>query len=228
MNRTHNWLKQIDNTIKNMHLLDHPFYQAWTRGELSLNALQDYAAQYYQHVDAFPRYLSALHSHTPDMETRRHILENLNDEEAGSPNHPELWLQFAQGLGVNRSDVRATSPLPETSALINSFLDICLNGTVAEGLAALYAYESQIPAVSRSKIDGLVKHYGISDEETYRYFIVHEITDIEHSAIERVLLTQHLSDSNVEAVNRAVARTLAGLYDLLDAICERHGISCAA
>ena len=47
-------LDQIDNDIAAKHLLKHPFYLAWTRGELSREALADYAQQYYQHVAAFP------------------------------------------------------------------------------------------------------------------------------------------------------------------------------
>ncbi|MFH0881390.1 MAG: hypothetical protein V2A56_00220 [bacterium] len=62
-------LIEIDSRIRNRGMLDHPFYRAWTRGELSLESLKDYASQYAKHVDAFPRYLSSLHSHTVDPAT---------------------------------------------------------------------------------------------------------------------------------------------------------------
>ena len=96
--------------------------------------------------------------------------QNLIDEEAGNPNHPELWLQFAEQLGASADEVRATEKQPETAALIDTFRSVCSNGATAEGLAALYAYESQIPAVSESKIDGLKKHYGFDDREGLRVF----------------------------------------------------------
>src|ERR1700709_2270989 len=92
-------LDSIDQQIAAKHLLTHPFYLAWTRGELSKEALQDYAGQYYHHVAAFPTYLSAVHAQCDDQPTRRQILSNLIDEEAGHPNHPELWLKFADSLG---------------------------------------------------------------------------------------------------------------------------------
>ena len=41
--------------------------------------------------------------------------------------------------------------------MIGTFRSVCSECTTAEGLAALYAYESQIPAVSESKIKGLVE-----------------------------------------------------------------------
>ena len=99
-------LDSIDRQIAAKHLLTHPFYLAWTRGELSMAALADYARQYYHHVAAFPTYLSAVHARCDDQPTRKQLLDNLVDEEAGSPNHPELWLQFAEGLGVSKEDVQ--------------------------------------------------------------------------------------------------------------------------
>ena len=72
--------------------------------------------------------------------------------------------------------------------MIDTFRSVCCDGTTAEGLAALYAYESQIPAVSESKIDGLKKHYGFNDPKAYEYFSVHVEADREHSAAEREML----------------------------------------
>jgi pyrroloquinoline-quinone synthase len=188
--------------------------------------LRDYAAQYYQHVAAFPTYLSAVHARCDDQATRRQILSNLIDEEAGRPNHPELWLQFAQGLGVPRDVVEKTEPSPETTGLIKTFRTICSEGDTAEGIAALYAYESQIPAVAESKIDGLKKHYGITETKDYEYFTVHVEADREHAAAEREMLGAHLTEQNAPALRRAVDRILDALWKMLSGICRRHGIGC--
>ena len=69
--------------------------------------------------------------------------------------------------------MRAVEKEPETKALIDSFRSVCNDGSTAEGLATLYAYESQIPSVSESKIDGLKKHYGFDNPRDYEYFTVH-------------------------------------------------------
>ncbi len=159
-------LDEIDKNIAAKHLLKHPFYLAWTRGELTREALTDYARQYYHHVAAFPTYLSAVHAKCDDQATRKQLLNNLIDEGAGSPNHPELWLKFTEGLGVSDVDVRTTTKEPETKNLIDTFRSVCRDGSTAEGLAALYAYESQIPAICESKIDGLKKHYGFTNLRT--------------------------------------------------------------
>ena len=216
-------LDQIDNDIAEKHLLKHPFYLAWVRGELSKEALMDYAKQYYHHVAAFPTYLSAVHAKCDDQPTRKQILSNLIDEEAGSPNHPELWKQFAESLGVNEINGEKE---PETSNLIDTFRSVCGDKSTVQGLAALYAYESQIPAICESKIEGLKKYYGFNNPKGYEYFSVHIEADKEHSAAEREMLTDKIDDQNFADVRAAVNRVLDSLWELLSGVCRRHAIAC--
>ncbi|PYK02363.1 MAG: pyrroloquinoline quinone biosynthesis protein PqqC [Verrucomicrobia bacterium] len=234
-------LDKVDSDIAEKHLLKHPFYLAWTRGELSKEALTDYAKQYYHHVAAFPTYLSAVHAKCDDQPTRKQILSNLIDEEAGSPNHPELWKQFASGLGVEdvaepasggqplqseRIDLAQTEQWPETKNLIDTFRSVCGEQSTAEGLAALYAYESQIPAICESKIDGLKKHYGFTDPKHYEYFSVHIEADTKHSADEREMLGSYVDDRNIDNVRTSVHRVLDALWQMLSGVCRRHAIAC--
>ena len=221
-----NHLDEIDNNIEAKHLLKHPFYLAWTRGELSNEALADYARQYYHHVRAFPTYLSAVHAKCENEATRKQLLNNLIDEEAGSPNHPQLWLHFADGLGVAQDNAKNAEKWPETKKLIETFRSVCGDGSTAEGLAALYAYESQIPAICESKIDGLKKHYGFNKPEHYQYFSVHIEADREHSAAERRMLDAYLNEQNFESVKRSVNRVLDTLWEMLFGVCRRHAIVC--
>ncbi len=219
-------LDKIDNDIAEKYLLKHPFYLAWTRGELSKEALTDYAKQYYHHVAAFPTYLSAVHAKCDDQPTRRQILSNLIDEEAGSPNHPELWKQFAAGLGVDDVDLNKTEKQPETKNLIDTFRSVCGERSTAEGLAALYAYESQIPAICESKIDGLKKHYGFTDSKHYEYFSVHIEADREHAAAERKMLSSCIDNQNIDNVRASVRRVLDALWEMLSGVCQSHAIAC--
>ena len=219
-------LDKIDNDIAEKHLLKHPFYLAWTRGELSKEALTDYAKQYYHHVAAFPTYLSAVHARCDDQPTRKQILSNLIDEEAGSPNHPELWKQFAAALGVEDVDLAKTEKQPETKNLIETFRAVCGEQSTAEGLAALYAYESQIPAICESKIDGLKKHYGFIDPKHYEYFSVHIEADREHSAAERKMLSTYIDNHNIDNLRASARRVLDALWEMLSGVCRRHAIAC--
>ena len=220
------YLDSIDKDIAQKHLLKHPFYLAWTRGELSKGALTDYAQQYYHHVAAFPTYLSAVHAKCDDQNTRKQLLNNLIDEESGSPNHPELWKKFADSLGVEDAELAQTEKRPETKKLIDTFRSVCGQGSTAEGLGALYAYESQIPAICESKIDGLKKHYGFTKPEHYEYFTVHIEADREHSATEREMLNRYIDDRNFESVKASVNRVLDALREMLSGVCHRHAIVC--
>ncbi len=215
-------ISTIDQMIEKSHLLKHPFYLAWTRGELTLECLQEYAKEYYHHVKAFPTYLSALHAHTEDAAIRKSLLQNLIDEEAGSPNHPELWKEFALGIGVKEEELSHHKPSREMQALIETFRRLCREGDVGQGVAALYAYESQIPSIAQSKIDGLKKHYGATDPKTVSYFQVHIAADEEHAAVERQILEKNLSEQALDAVDQITRR----LWDFLSAMCNRHAIHC--
>src|SRR6185369_4978141 len=146
--------------------------------------------------------------------------------EAGAPNHPELWKQFAKGVGVEADDLAKTPQQPETANLISTFRNVCGQNSTAAGLAALYAYESQIPEICETKIDGLKKHYGFADPKHYEYFSVHIEADKEHSAAEQELLSRHVGHQNFDPVRASVNRVLDALWEMLSGVCRRHAIAC--
>jgi pyrroloquinoline-quinone synthase len=202
-----------------LSLLKHPFYRAWTAGTLTADRLRNYAVQYYQHVAAFPRYLSGLHSRCDDLETRQLLLENLIDEERGCENHPELWLRFAQALGLTRDQVLAAPALPATTALIDTFSHLSRALPLSAGLAALYVYESQVAAVASAKIDGLERFYGITDKTGVEFFTTHRDTDPYHAEAIARLIERHHTELDDGAVPLDAARqALNGVWNLLDCV----------
>src|SRR5437016_5273074 len=147
--------QELDRRIAQHDLLCHPFYQAWSAGELTREDLREYSADYYHHVAAFPTYLSALHSRLEDGELRREVLRNLCDEEIEGTNHADLWLNFSEGFDATSADVRKSDAVNEVKALIATFKQIAANGSPAEALAMFYTYESQVPRVAKEKAIGL-------------------------------------------------------------------------
>jgi len=200
-------------------LLKHPFYQAWSKGELTAEDLREYAADYYHHVSAFPTYLSALHAQLPDSTLRRSVLENLMDEEGiGAPDarpHSELWMDFAKGMGATSSQVTQKEPVAEVKNLIATFRGLMTQETAA-ALAALYAYESQVPRIACEKAQGLQKFYG-ADSSTCRYFTLHQTADVHHSQVWRNLLDEQLevapetTDTALDAAETAARALWAAL-----------------
>ena len=216
----------IDSKVAERAMLSHPFYQAWTEGRLPLDTLRAYAGQYFHHVEAFPRAVSAVHSACPDRDGRRMLAENLAEEEgleAGKQDHASLWLMFACGLGTSEDAVRTQQLNAETQALIDTFRKLSRR-SYASGLGALYAYESQFPAIASAKIEGLIDRYGISDEETLRFFRVHESADVEHGAVCRTLLDRLPEDERADAV--AAGEELAGaLWNFLSGVEARAALN---
>jgi pyrroloquinoline-quinone synthase len=216
----------IDSKVAERAMLSHPFYRAWTEGRLPLDVLRAYSRQYFHHVEAFPRAVSAVHSVCPDRDGRRMLAENLAEEEgieAGKQDHATLWLMFACGLGDDDEAVRTQQLNPETQALIDTFRKLSRRSYPA-GLGALYAYESQFPDVAHAKIEGLIDRYGITDEETLRFFRVHERADVEHSAVCRALLDRLPEDERQEAI--AAGEELAGaLWNFLSGVEARTTVN---
>jgi pyrroloquinoline-quinone synthase len=216
----------IDAKVAAQAMLSHPFYRAWTEGRLPLDALRAYARQYFHHVEAFPQAVSAVHSACPDRDGRRMLAENLAEEEGvetGKQDHATLWLMFACGLGESEDAVRGQALNDETQALIDTFRKLSRR-SYASGLGALYAYESQFPGVASAKIEGLIDRYGIADEETLRFFRVHERADVEHSAVCRALLDRLPEAEQAEAI--AAGEELAGaLWNFLSGVEARETVN---
>src|ERR1700704_2273025 len=124
----------LRDAVMKYSMLKHPFYVAWTEGKLSKAVLAEYAKQYYAHVRAFPTYVSGVHSHCEDLAVRQELLENLIEEERGAENHPELWLRFAEGLGVARENVRAAELLASTNDSVRRLQSLTQSQDYREGL----------------------------------------------------------------------------------------------
>ena len=209
--------------VMEFSMLKHPFYVAWSEGKLSKEVLAEYAKQYYAHVRAFPTYVSAVHSGCDDVAIRQELLENLIEEERGEENHPELWLRFAEGLGVNREDVKTAVLLQSTKDSVAKIKSLTRSDDYREGLAALFAYESQIPEVARTKREGLKSFYQIVDERAVSFFRVHEGIDVLHQQVESQILEAQCKTSEAEdaAVN-AARESAKALWMFLDGVYEAY------
>src|SRR4051812_38043277 len=183
--------------VNERRLLSHPFYTAWAEGTLPMTGLAEYSRQYFQHVSRFPRYISAIHSRCPEIEARKRLLQNLADEEIHGVDHPELWMRFAEGMGASRDAVANEEQLPETKEMVEKFFELT-SREWTQGLCALYAYEQQVPEVSESKIDGLKKFYGVTDNRTLSFFNAHMKYDVEHSKKVAELIDAHADPESAE------------------------------
>jgi pyrroloquinoline-quinone synthase len=220
------FLDALDALVDEKHLLKHPFYRLWSEGKLSRDVIREYAISYYPHVAAFPTYVSGVHSGCDDPALRLELLENLVEEEGGARNHPALWRRFAVALGAAETDLSLRPRTVEVAETISEFRRATREGSVAEGLAALYAYESQIPEISRTKREGLASFYGIDDPDATRFFSVHEEADVWHRKVEREALGRvAATEEDRERALSAAKRCLAALNRALDGVMRENGLA---
>ncbi|MEY3182189.1 MAG: hypothetical protein RLZ35_174 [Pseudomonadota bacterium] len=208
----------LSKKLSPLNLLKHPFYLAWNAGTLSRETLGYYAQQYAHHVEAFPRYLSAIHTQCPDIKKRQILLENLIDEEQGSENHPQLWLQFAKAVGMDETAVKNAQHYPQTKHLVESFFTLT-RADYATGLGALYAYEHQTPAIAKTKHDGLTQYYGVEEKAGLQFFEVHAHADVWHTE-EVAGLLNTLSTEEQERAEAGALTAAKALWGFLDGIVE--------
>lgn len=210
-------LGPIDALLRERHLLKHPFYTAWSAGELPLETLRTYAGQYFQFESNFPRFVGATYAQLPRPQDRRVLLENLVDEEGRSPTHPDLWLDFAEGIGVSRERVKRSHPFGPTARLLSCYARET-QASPERGLGALYAYESIFPEIAAEKSRGLREHYGVKSKAAHEFFRVHTEADVEHSKAEAGILTgmmRHSPTARKEAL-LASRRAIGAWWSFLD------------
>ncbi len=205
--------------IAKYDLLQHPFYQAWSAGELTKEDLQFYAEQYYHQVSQFPAYLTALHSRLPEGTMRRAVLANAYEEECDGVAHSDLWRRFAEGMGGAATNPDAHTPIPEIRALVETFRALAAEAPVASIFGALFAYESQVPRIAAEKRNGLKKHYG-ADDRTCSYFALHETADIHHSSVWRNIISTLVEQDgqNAAMALEGISRAARALWTALDGI----------
>ncbi|MBI4403541.1 MAG: CADD family putative folate metabolism protein [Deltaproteobacteria bacterium] len=213
---------RLEERIQKKHLLSHPWYIRWQQGRLSRRELQGYAKEYFAFEREFPRFLSAIHSRCTDPNARRRLLENLMDEEAGEENHSELWLQFAEGLGLSRDEIFGHFHSDETEQLVRTFRKHCHSENIADGLAALYVFRRQLSEVARQKMNRW-NWSEMTDDSAIRFFDVTKEAEDLAADTEISLLTSMCGDEEAdERVVTIAEETLDALHEFLNGVERRY------
>lgn len=205
-------VKLIDKEIQNRSLLKHPFYQMWSKGELNLNDLQGYSKEYFSLVKTIPKMVGKIAKLTSDPESRRTIEETQREESE----HIELWKKFALRLGVPKNVLVTYIGAVSTNIAVSRLKKIASN-SFEEGICSMYAYEMELPKISRSKIDGLQAFYDINENDALEYFRTHEEVDVRHAQMWRDLI-DNVPPSKYRRARNAAVESLKAQNQLLDSV----------
>jgi pyrroloquinoline-quinone synthase len=193
-------IARLDEARRRRNILEHPFYTRWERGELSRSELATYAGEYRHAVVAL--------AETADAAAPLAGSEHADEERR----HVALWDRFAAELDAELE----RAPHAETKHCAAAWTSA---EDPLEALAILYAIEAGQPEVSRTKLTGLVEHYGLAEAGGgTTYFRVHAELDHEHAAHSRALLERHASADDEDRLVAAAERALDGNWELLDGV----------
>src|SRR5579863_1834285 len=208
-------IQRIDKIVEEQSLLKHKFYVMWNEGQLSLESLSGYSKEYFQLVKSVPSFVGAIMKNSPS-DLRGKIAANQDEEYE----HIEPWTKFAGSLGISHEEIQNYAGLDKTRQAISNMS--ALMTSFEEGAAAMYALEQEIPKISLSKIDGLRKFYGLSEDNAIEYFRLHAEADIRHAALWRKVLEKTSAskeDSLVEIANKSLVSQNLLLDSCYDAYC---------
>ncbi len=197
---------RIEQARAEWNVLEHPFYQRWSAGELSSEDLAGYSGQYRYATEAIARMSADIATAAPASE-RAGLEEHAREES----DHIALWDGFVGAVGGTVGD----EPTEET-------LDCVAAWTRADGfgpqLARMYAVESGQPAISKTKSEGLAAHYDIHDGPGNRYFTLHQEMDVEHAEQGRKLIERHMNEFDEDQMVEAAEEAFKANWRLLDGV----------
>ena len=211
-------LQRIDLEIERHSLLKHKFYRLWSEGRLNVDQLKGYAMEYFQLVKAVPFLVqNVMSSCTNDTNLKHALGKNYREESE----HIDLWVKFAVSMGIKSDELFDYVPSDTTNKVVR-FLIALTKESFEQGAAAMYAYEKQLPEISRSKINGLTQFYSLGNSrEGIEYFTVHEEADVRHAAVWKSII-ESVSHDPSESLYKAATDSLWAQNKLLDSVCERY------
>jgi pyrroloquinoline-quinone synthase len=209
-------IERIDYEIEKHSLLKHVFYQMWSEGKLTINHLQGYSKEYFQLVKVVPKFVENIFNVITDPSLKRAIGQNLKEESE----HIEPWIMFSTAMGIQRNDLASYKGENETNMAVSTLSQLT-ERSLEEAVAAMYAYEKELPKISRSKIDGLKKFYGVQSNEATKYLEIHEEVDLRHSEVWKNILKTIPEEKQERALNAAIS-SLEAQNKLLDSVQKRY------
>ena len=206
-------IKKIDQIIEDKSLLNHPFYEMWSEGKLEFQSLVGYSKEYYQLAKQVPKFMEPIVDMAPS-DARSELISNMNEE----TEHIRLWENFAFSMGITKDDLTSYQGLKKTNEAVNNLAS--LMESYDEGACAMYAFEKEIPKISKTKMEGLKNFYGLDSKDATEYFEEHMSADIRHAASWKKII--NTSSKNHDKLLKIAKKSVDAQNLLLDSCYEAY------
>lgn len=227
-----------EHLLRVMERKDHWAWGAFTRGEVPRDRLHVHFEQEYAvYVRDFPVLVARAYVQCPVSAVRRELAENIYEEETGALSgtrpHPELFLEYPRGLGMDLSRFEHIELLPE-AARYRAFLDDATQRRGWEPAAAVTTLFLEGTKFERGELDPdapkrpvtpleehpLVKHYGLPLDGLALTKAHREVEGGHRAAAWRIVL-DHIGEG-------ARARVVAAMEEALETwLAYRDGVAAA-
>jgi pyrroloquinoline-quinone synthase len=182
-------------------LRSHPTIEKIERGELTQAQLRHWATQLFVGNKAHnANILGLIYARCDDFPARKAIVENLIEEELGrvsgvGRSHPELYLEFAEALGIPREELMRARTSPDATAMVHWMYWLADSKPWYVTLAGIsLGSELFNPDAYVRVIDGLSRHYHLSDDALL-FFSVHVKVDKDHGDSSAASIFQAIPES---------------------------------
>ena len=219
-------IKTIDNEISKKSLLNHQFYTLWREGKLSLNHLRGYSKEYFQLVKTVPEFVQNIYNNVTNHDSAPYYLKAIKKTQIEESDHVEPWTKFALSLGIEKRELLEYDGKDEVNMAIENLKKLS-RSSLLEGASTMYSFEKELPQISKKKIEGLQKFYGISKEDAITYFKIHELADIEHAELWKTIILDSkinkiIDKNSTELILKASINSLIAQNQILDSVYETY------
>jgi pyrroloquinoline-quinone synthase len=210
-------IENLQETLRLRHPKPHPIRQLLLSGRLTKAQLQWWARNQFHEFRNIHRFFGVRYQKCPIPGLRRMLLENMVEEEGEDlfggkyPSHRELWVQFAEGLGIARDDVLNYEPLPGIRAALEMYVALVERSHWAVAIGTGLVFEGGGPRRMKEEREALEAYYPWIPKTSLDFFRAHEYHDEGHGNMVIDVIKQHCMDAKLQAEMREAVRQRADI-----------------
>jgi pyrroloquinoline quinone (PQQ) biosynthesis protein C len=201
--------------------IKHPFLKAVCNGTATMDQIRAWAIQDYQFRAAVPRIAMLRYLACSDPKIAQKLWGVVEEEtrgmDTGTAGHNQLAIQFAESIGLTRTQLDNAELLPSTAAHLY-YVELIIHTLpwfVVMGIQI--GAEGTFGPAAAALGHGFIKNYNMKPDDV-RFFTVHSEADEEHGNLAEEIAVRYITSPELQELTRKhTFRRMELLYDIWDA-----------